>query len=154
MSISWSVFNERQQVEDLARADVASPRFILGLAATAGGVATLISSIGLYGLMTHTVALRRQELGIRLALGATPGAIGRAVLARGLVVTGIGLAGGLLLAVPAVDLIRSELFGIEPYDPLAIAAASGLLVLAAAVASWRPTVRAARVDPAELLRSE
>ena len=143
-----------ESVEDVARTDVAPSRFILGLVATAGFVAMLISTIGLYGLMTHTVALRRQELGIRLALGATPGSIGRAVLARGLVVTAAGVLVGLMLAVPAVELIRAELFGVEPFDPLAIAMASGLLVLAAAMASWRPTLHATRVDPSELLRSE
>jgi len=69
-------------------------------------------------------------------------------------VTAVGVLVGLVLAVPAVELIRAELFGVEPFDPLAIAMASGLLVLAAAMASWRPTLHATRVDPSELLRSE
>lgn len=148
------VIRTMESVEDLARTDVASSRFILVLVATAGFVAMLIATIGLYGLLTHTVALRRHEIGIRLALGAAPGAIGRAVLARGLIVAVVGVLVGLVLAVPAVDLIRAELFGVEPFDPLAIATASALLVVAAALASWRPTLRATRVDPAELLRSE
>jgi predicted lysophospholipase L1 biosynthesis ABC-type transport system permease subunit len=143
-----------ESLDDLARADVASSRFLLALVATAGSVAMLISTLGLYGLLAHTVALRRREIGIRLALGAGPRAIGRAVLIRGLAVTAAGVGVGLLLAVPAAAGIRAELFGVHPFDPIAIAGACGVLIVAAGVASWRPTVRAMRVDPAELLRNE
>lgn len=68
--------------------------------------------------------------------------------------TGVGLGIGLAIAVPAVQLVRAELFGVEPFDPIAIGIAAGLLVLCAVGASWRPTLRATRVDPIELLRSE
>jgi putative ABC transport system permease protein len=110
--------------------------------------------IGIYGVMSYAVTQRRQELGIRMALGAHSGNILSLVLKRGMKLTLIGLALGLIGAVASTRLLRDMLFGIKPFDPLTFAAMTLLLVCISLVACFLPARRATKVDPMNVLRNE
>ena len=124
---------------------------ILGAAAI---VTLLLGAVGLYGVMAYLVTLRTRELGVRIALGAEPRKVAAMFTRQGLVLTGIGVGGGLLLFMLLARFLRGLLFGVAPSDPLTLAGASLLLLLIATLASWIPARRASRVDPAGSLRSE
>jgi len=124
-----------------------------------GAVLTLLlGAVGLYGVMAYLVTLRRRELGIRIALGATPRGIAAATTGQGLALAAGGVLGGLGLFAVAARFIsvflRVFLFGVRPWDPVALAGAALGLIAVAALASWIPGRRAGRVDPAEALRAD
>jgi putative ABC transport system permease protein len=129
-------------------------RLTATLAGFFGGLALLLSAIGLYGLMSYTVAQRRREIGIRAALGADRARVMREVVRDGLSVTLTGVGAGLSAALAGVQLVKSLLFGVTPHDPLTLAAAPLLLVGVAVIACAVPAAHAARVDPMDALRSE
>ncbi len=133
---------------------IARPRFTTVLLGLFAGLALLLASIGVHGLLSYTVAQRTREIGIRLALGAPPPAVLALVARRGLVLALAGTAAGLLGALALGRLLRSLLFGVGPSDPVTFAAAPLILVAVALVASYLPARRAARVDPMIALRSE
>lgn len=113
-----------------------------------------LAAMGLFAVMAYSVAQRRREFGLRIALGAGPGAVQRLVLGRGLALAAIGLVVGLGAAAGLTRLLRSVLFETGPCDPATyIAVTVGLLVVAL-LACWLPAKRAAQVDPAEALRAE
>jgi len=116
--------------------------------------ALLLAAIGLYGLLSHLVAQQRQEIGIRMALGATPNQVQRSILTRGLTLTAVGLAAGLVTAWLGVGALRTLLFGIQPDDPRTFVSVAALLATVALIASWLPAHRAARVNPITALRME
>ncbi|MCW5558261.1 MAG: ABC transporter permease [Verrucomicrobiae bacterium] len=124
------------------------------LSSVFGGAALSLAGLGLYGVLAYTVSRRTREIGIRLALGASPGGIVRWVLRQGLTLTGLGVGSGLLLALGFTRSLRSYLYEISPLDPVTFAAAIGLLSLLALLACWLPARRAARVEPMEALRTE
>lgn len=123
-----------------------------------GVVATVIAAVGIYGVMSFSVSQRTQELGVRMALGADSRRILRMVLRQGSVLTGIGVALGVLitlaLAVAAGDGMQSVLFGVSPLDPLVYAAVVALVAIISLAASFVPARRATRVDPMIALRAE
>ncbi len=123
-----------------------------------GVVATVIAAVGIYGVMSFSVSQRTQELGVRMALGADNRRILRMVLRQGLVLTGIGVALGVLitlaLAVAVGDGMQSVLFGVSPLDPLVYAAVVALVAIISLAASFVPARRATRVDPMIALRAE
>ena len=119
-----------------------------------GGLALVLATIGLYGLVAFAVGQRTREIGVRLALGATRSNIAGLVVAQGLRVTAIGLVVGLLAAAVTTRFIDRLLFGVSPTDPLTFAAVSALLVVVTLAANWAPTRRAMRVDPVQALRWE
>ena len=124
---------------------------VLGAAA----VATLILGvIGLYGVMAYVVALRRREVGLRIALGASPRGVALMLTRQGVVLTAFGIAGGLVLFTLAARFMRTLLYGVAPADPLTLVGAALLLVSIGTVASWIPARRSARLDPAEVLRAD
>ncbi len=118
-----------------------------------GSLALLLAAIGLYGVMSFMVNQRTREIGVRVALGADPRHVVRMVLAQGLRLTAIGLVAGGVLALGAGQLLRSQLFGLSPADPITFGGLALLLGLVAAGASLIPARRAARVDPLVALRS-
>jgi len=122
------------------------------LAATLGGQALFLASLGLYGVTAHAVGLRRREIGIRMALGADARLVARAVTERIAILIGVGVAAGAALALWAAPVVESLVFGLEPRDPSTFAFAAALLVAVAAGAAFLPAHRAARLDPASLLR--
>ncbi len=119
-----------------------------------GALALLIAAVGLYSLIAYMVASRRHELGVRQALGASPGDVVRLVLKSGLTLAGSGIALGLVLAVIGTPRMRDLLYDASPRDPLVYATVALALLAAAALASLVPARRAARVDPAGALRAE
>jgi predicted permease len=114
----------------------------------------LLSSIGLFGLTAYDVARRTSEFGIRMALGATPLRIIRPILKRAIMLASVGLAVGLPPTLFLTRLIRSNLYGVTPFDPGTISVAVALLMTVVLVAAWIPVWRATRVDPMVALRCE
>jgi len=132
----------------------AQPRFRAGLLALFGLIALLLASAGIFGVMSYSVSRRTRELGIRTALGATPGRLLGLVLGEGGALTAAGLAIGMAAAIPLTQVLESELHGIAAADPLAYAGTAVLLAGVALVAVYIPARRATRVDPTVALRSE
>jgi predicted permease len=118
------------------------------------GLALLLASIGIFGVLHFAVTQRFAEIGVRVALGAGPGDVARMVVGQGLRLAGIGVAIGVAGALAVTRLMSSMLFGVKASDPAAFAGAAAVLLAVAAVASWAPARRAARVDPVVALRSE
>jgi ABC-type antimicrobial peptide transport system permease subunit len=115
-------------------------------------LAALIACVGLYGLLSYTLAQRRREIGIRMVLGARPADIGRATLLRVLTMLLAGAALGIAAAVPVARLMQSMLFEVSPADAASHAAAVAVMLAAGLAAAALPAVRAARVDPWQALR--
>jgi predicted permease len=139
-----------QQLEDVIVRD----RLIAALAGFFGVAAVLLASIGLYGVMSYTTARRTQEIGIRLALGASRENVLSMVLRESLVLVGVGAAIGVPIALALGTLISSRLFGVAATDPITIIAATSLMISVAALASFLPARRASQVDPMIALRWE
>jgi predicted permease len=129
-------------------------RMTAALAGFFGALALLLAGIGLYGLMTYTVTERRREIGIRMALGAEPLRVMSGVVRDGLTVTLGGAVLGLAAALGTVQLVKSQLFGITPHDPVTLLAAPSSLIVITILACLLPAARAARVDPMLALRAE
>ena len=127
------------------------------LAIVSGGfatVATLLTYVGLYGIVAFTMARRTREIGLRLALGATPGSVITLVLRESLLLVLIGAGLGLPAAMSAASLLKTRLYGVAPSDPLAIAGAAGVMMAVALIAGYLPARRASRIQPTVALRSE
>jgi predicted permease len=143
-----------QPMADLVSARTASFRLSALVMSFFGIVALLLAGIGVYGLINYSVAQRRQEIGVRVALGARRVEIYGMVLKDAVRLTAIGLAGGLAAALPAARLIGAQLYGVTPADPLTYLSIVGLLLTVGLGAALLPARRAARVDPIVALRSE
>src|SRR5439155_837450 len=124
------------------------------LSAFFGGLALLLAALGLYGVTAHAVAQRRAEIGVRMALGATPVGIVGLVLTRVSLLVGGGVAVGVIVSLWASRFAASLLSGTAPRDPATLTAACIVLTIVAAVAGWLPAYRASRVDPSEVLRTQ
>ncbi len=127
-------------------------RFHMLLMSVFGGVALLLAAIGIYGLMAYSVEQRRQEIGIRMALGAERSDVRGMVMRQGMTYAVLGVAVGAAGAFALAKQIASFLFGVTAWDPLVCAAIPAVLLAAAALAVWRPAAHATRVDPAPALR--
>ena len=129
-------------------------RMIASLSTVFGFLATLLAAIGLYGVMSYSVARRTREIGIRIALGARRGAVLWLVLheVAGMVIVGVAL--GVPVAVGLSRLIQTQLFALSGQDPLALSVAALILTLVALAAGYLPARRATRVDPVTALRYE
>lgn len=133
---------------------LAAQRFLALLLTVFAGVATAIAAIGVFGVMMQHVSLRTRELGIRLALGATPGQLVRSVLRQGLTLVVLGGALGAALATACMPVIRTMLFETKAADADVLAALVCALGLIALLACWLPARRATRIDPIEALRAD
>jgi ABC-type antimicrobial peptide transport system permease subunit len=128
------------------------PRLLAQLLGGFAGLALLLAAIGTYGVLSYMVAERRREIGIRMALGADQGNVLANVMKQGLLLTTIGILGGLSGAFALNRLIASLLFGVQPTDPITMAGVVATITLVACVACWLPAWRASRVDPNVVLR--
>jgi predicted permease len=133
---------------------LARTSFTLVLLAVAGAMALALSLVGIYGVIAYIVSQRAREIGIRTALGAEPRQVERMFVLHGLALTAIGAAVGLVAALGVGRLMSSLLFGVGPMDPTAYVAAVMVTIAAAALASYLPAQRAAKIDPIETLRAE
>jgi predicted permease len=141
-------------LDDRTRDSLARERLLAMISTYIGGFAVLLACIGLYGLLTYSVAQRTPELGLRMALGSEPRGVRRIVLAESLVTVAIGALAGLVAAWMLVGLARTQLHAMEPTDPIAFASALALLLAMAGIASYLPAWRASRINPVIALRRE
>ena len=130
------------------------PQFIADLLGIFAGLALTLATVGLYGAIAYAVSQRTQEIGIRMAFGATPSTVLKLVLGHGLRLIAVGIASGLILALSLAHLIRTLLFGVSATDPATIVSVSALLSAVAVLACYIPARRALRVDPMVALRYE
>jgi ABC-type antimicrobial peptide transport system permease subunit len=119
-----------------------------------GALAGLLAAVGLYGVLSYTVTRRSNEIGIRLAMGASRGEVLRMIIAEAGWLVGIGLVIGGALGLGATSAARSLLFGLQPTDPITIGSAIALLAAIGLMASYLPARRASRLDPMNVLRQE
>jgi predicted permease len=129
-------------------------RFAMLLIGIFGGVALVLASVGLYGVLSTVVRQRTAEIGVRMVFGAQRGTIFAQMIGEGLRLSAIGIIAGLIAAFAITRLLRSLLVGVTPTDPMTFATIAGLFLVIAALACWLPAQRAARVDPLIALREE
>jgi putative ABC transport system permease protein len=153
----WSVdplqtFYDSGTVEHLVAGSVAPRRFALELTTAYALIALGLAALGIYGVMSVSTRQRTREIGVRLALGATPREITGLVIRKGLWLATLGLAGGLAAAVAAGRLLQHQLFGVGPLDPITLSLVAILVLAVTAAACYAPARRATRVDPLVALR--
>jgi putative ABC transport system permease protein len=141
-----------RRLEDEFSRSLIEERTMVKFVGSLSGIALLLAAVGLYGVMAYTTRQRTTEIGLRLALGATPASILNMIVLRGVRLVAIGGAFGLAGALIAVRFVRVLLFGVEPTDPITWIAVSGLLMLVGLVACALPARRAMRIDAAAALR--
>jgi hypothetical protein len=139
---------------DLQALALRQQRFQVFLLGTLATLALVLSLVGVYGLVSNMVVQRTREIGIRMALGSSVPQAMIEIGSSGVGAVGAGMAAGLALAAVAVRIIKSQLYGIQIYDPLTFVAVLLLLILAATAATFLPTRRIAHIDPASTLRAE
>jgi ABC-type antimicrobial peptide transport system permease subunit len=137
-------------VEGDSAARVVQVRMLGAFAATA----FVLAAVGLHGLLAFSVAARTREIGVRLALGATPAGVMRLVVGRGLLIASCGIAAGLVAAAWASTTLQTLLFGVDPRNPEVYGAAIGLCLLVALLGTVLPALRAMRVDLLDAIRAE
>jgi putative ABC transport system permease protein len=145
---------EMRVIGQSVRDGLVRERLMAALSAAFGALAGLLAAIGIYGVMSYTVTRRANEIGIRLAMGASRSGVLRLVIVEAVWLVGIGLVIGAALGLGAAKAARSLLFGLQPTDPVTIAAAIALLATIGFIASYLPARRASRVDPMNVLRQE
>jgi ABC-type antimicrobial peptide transport system permease subunit len=133
---------------------VADRRFIMSLLAVTGGLALLMSVAGVYGVTAYTTSRRTREIGVRMALGATPGNVHGLIFRQGFLTVATGLALGLGLTLTLMRALRGVLVGLESGNPSHIWMAAALVSLTAAMACWLPARRATKIDPMSALRQD
>jgi predicted permease len=138
--------------DQLVEATVTQERLIALLSAFFGGLALLLAAVGLYGVVAHAVRAQQTEIGLRMALGAAPSSIVRLVFQRVGVLIAAGVAFGLAGSLWAARSVETLLFQLEARDPVTFAGAAAVLVAVGVLAAWMPARRAARLDPATVLR--
>jgi predicted permease len=146
--------NELRTLPEQVRESVFLDRLMSTLAASFAALATLLAAVGLYGVLAYTVSQRTREFGLRMALGAGPNKVRGLVMRQVAWMTAIGGVLGLGAAIGVGQLARSILFELEGYDPVALAASVGVLVVVALTAGFIPAYRASRIDPMRALRYE
>lgn len=139
---------------DYVNASLAQERLIAMLSGFFGGVGLLLAGVGVYGVTSYTVNLRRTEMGIRLALGAAPGGVMRLVLRRVALLVGVGVLVGAIASVWAARTVATLLYGLDAHDPTTFVCAAVVLGAVGALAGWLPALRASRTDPTIVLRSD
>ncbi|HYA96904.1 MAG TPA: FtsX-like permease family protein, partial [Methylomirabilota bacterium] len=155
----WSVdpslpLADVRTAEYFYKASMARTSFTLLMLGVAGAMAVLLGTVGIYGVVAYSVSQRTREIGIRMALGAQQGEVTGLFVRHGLLLSGVGLVFGLVAAFLSMRFLSSLLFGIKPVDLPTYAVVSAALAATALLASYLPSRRAARVDPAEALRRE
>ena len=141
-------------LQDVAAARLGARRFALSLFGVFAGLALLLGAVGIYGVMSYSVAQRAREVGMRMALGASRGSVLRMVLGESARLTVPGVILGLLGAMASARVLGSLLFEVSPLDPWTYASVAAVLALVSVAATWLPAWRATRVDPMTSMRAE
>jgi len=129
-------------------------RLMAGMTGFAAALALTLSALGLFGLLAYSVSSRVREIGVRVSVGAAQGEVVRMIVREGLLAALPGIAIGVPLALAAAWALRSQFYGISATDPRIIGAAAAVFLITAAIASWLPARRAARIQPIDALRQE
>ena len=145
---------EYRELSDLVSRAVSPRRFMVDLLAAFALAALLLASVGIYGVVSYTVGRRTQEIGIRMALGASAFSVRTHVMKQTVVLVSGGIAVGILGAMVFGRVMSSMLYQLKPADPLTLAATVVTLLAVALVAAYLPALRASRVDPMSALRTE
>ena len=148
-----ALVNVRTQDEQI-ESTLVRERLFTTLTSGFGLLALALACVGIYGIMAYSVANRRNEIGIRMALGAQPGQVRGMILRESTWLAGVGIVVGVVAALGLTRLVKSMLYGIKPYDPATMAGGVLILLVVALAASWIPARRAARVQPMDALRHE
>ncbi len=143
-----------QRMDDLLGESIAEPRLYGTLLAVFSFVALALAAVGLYGVISYTVALRTHEIGVRLALGARAGDILRLVVGQGMKLTFVGIVIGVACALALTRVAKSLLYGVSATDPATFSFVALLLAVVAALACYIPARRATKIDPTIALRYE
>lgn len=143
-----------RSMSEVVGASTARLEFVMVILGVAAAVTLMLGVVGLYGVIAFVVSLRTRELGLRIALGATPNGVAAMVTRRGLALSAVGAIAGTVVAVIVSRFLRTFLFEVTPLDPVTLGGAIGVLIACALAASWIPARRAARLDPASALRVE
>jgi predicted permease len=146
--------SELRTMDEIVDLNVADRQQQMTLLGSFAALALILASIGLYGVLSYAVTQRSREIGLRMALGASAASVIRMIIARGLALTGIGLAIGLVAAWLATRAMKNLLYGVAATDPFTFGAVAFLLAFIALIACWAPARRASRVDPIVVLREE
>jgi putative ABC transport system permease protein len=141
-------------MEEIQSDSIARQRFSMLLLAIFAGVALVLAAVGIYGVMSYSVAQRTHEIGIRMALGAQTSAVLKLAVGYGMKLVAIGVVAGLIAAFALTRVMSTLLFGVTATDPVTFTVISLLLIIVAAVASYIPARRATKVDPIIALRYE
>jgi ABC-type antimicrobial peptide transport system permease subunit len=143
-----------RSMEEVFDDAVARPRFLTTLLSVFAGLALLLAAIGTYGILSYAVTERRQEIGIRMALGASRGSVLQMVMQYGLMLAGVGLVLGLAASAVLTKYLQAQLFNVRPIDPVTMAAVSGFIAVVAVIACLVPAQRATTVNPMIVLRQD
>jgi len=146
--------NEMKPMDSLVTAAQAQTRFSLLLIGVFSTIAALLAGVGLYGVLATSVRQRTAEIGVRMALGAAPSRIFRLMVGKGLSLSAIGIAIGLLASFVFTRILATMLVEVKPTDPVTFASVAALFLVIAFLASWLPALRAAGLDPTTALRNE
>jgi ABC-type antimicrobial peptide transport system permease subunit len=141
-------------VESVVEGSLAATSFTVILLGIAAGVALLLGTVGIYGVISYIVSRRTQEIGVRMALGAPAASVLTSILGQGLRLTALGVLLGLLASWGVSRALASLLYGVTATDPMTFVGTAALITLVATLATWIPARRASKVDPVEALRSE
>ena len=147
------VLYEPEMLANVIGGGVAQERFALLLIASFAALALVLAAVGIYGVLSYSVSRRTREMGIRLALGATPRSVRSMIVRAGGRLVGAGIALGCAGAFAATRLLRSLLFEVSATEPLVFAGATAMLAIVALAASWVPAHAATKVDPLDAVRS-
>jgi ABC-type antimicrobial peptide transport system permease subunit len=148
------IVSGNESEEEVVAQSIGSQRFSLIMLSVFAGLALLLASVGIYGVLSYVVGQRTREIGVRMALGAEPVDVLRMVLDEGVRMTLVGAALGLVAALGFTRLMTGMLFGVKPTDPITFVVVAMLLCAIALFACYFPARRAARVDPMVALRYE
>jgi ABC-type antimicrobial peptide transport system permease subunit len=141
-------------LDEIQADSLAQTSFAMVMLAIAASVALLLGLVGIYGVIAYIATQRTREIGIRIALGAQPGDVRRLFLRHGLLLTGAGIALGIVVSLAVTRVLSALLFGVGPIDPVTYTAVSAGLASVALLATYLPARRASRTDPIVALRAE